>query len=166
MVSYPNVQKLYLGFETRMPLHSHCVACQFQQQEINFNPKCTTESIRHGIWSNTFVNRSVSSGCFAPDFLLMQYVLGKSIPVCFFFRLLGETFVMQIGQLFPSRPFLALPAFCGPVKPVWPASAMANPPLSLESLRSLPEIFRILVVCGATGSGKSRIIEKLVGLPK
>ncbi|CAJ1359059.1 unnamed protein product [Effrenium voratum] len=39
---------------------------------------------------------------------------------------------------------------------------MANPPLSLESLRSLPEIFRILVVCGATGSGKSRIIEKLV----
>ncbi|CAK9071347.1 unnamed protein product [Durusdinium trenchii] len=35
-------------------------------------------------------------------------------------------------------------------------------PLSPESLKSLPEIFRILVVCGATGSGKTRIVQQLV----
>eukprot|EP00913_Durusdinium_trenchii_P029561 g27710.t2 len=40
--------------------------------------------------------------------------------------------------------------------------AVAEWPLSPESLKSLPEIFRILVVCGATGSGKTRIVQQLV----
>lgn len=35
-------------------------------------------------------------------------------------------------------------------------------PLSEVQLASLPQHFRILVVCGPTGSGKSRIIRQLL----